>query len=384
MQTARQTYDRRFWLLAVASFFFFLSFNLILPELPDYLTSLGGADYKGWIIGLFALAAGISRPFSGKLVDLIGRKPIMVVGSIVCILLGLLYPLILGAFAFLTLRFFHGFSTGFNPTGSVAYLSDIIPANRRGEAMGVLGMMNNLGMSIGPALGSEIAKATNVNVMFWSSCIFALLSVLLIIKLPETLPAKEKMALKHLPVKKSEIFEKSVSYPAMIMTLTVFSFGAILTLIPDHAKAVGLEKQGYYFTVLTLTSVLVRIWSGRLSDRIGRRPVIIFGVMMLIAATLVLGFSNSVLTLFISAALFGLATGTNSPTLFAWAIDLSATGRVGRAMSTLFIALELGIVLGSVVPAAIYANVPTQMPWAFWSGTIMAFVALLILWRKKS
>ncbi len=53
---------------------------MIIPELPSYLTKLGGGEYKGLIISLFTLTAMISRPFSGKLTDKIGRIPVMVLG----------------------------------------------------------------------------------------------------------------------------------------------------------------------------------------------------------------------------------------------------------------------------------------------------------------
>jgi MFS family permease len=54
---------------------------MIIPELPAYLSSLGGAEYKGFIIGLFTITAGLSRPVSGKLADKIGRIPVMVFGA---------------------------------------------------------------------------------------------------------------------------------------------------------------------------------------------------------------------------------------------------------------------------------------------------------------
>ena len=57
---------------------------MLIPELPDYLTSLGGEEYKGLIISLFTLTAGFSRPFSGRLTDRIGRVPVMAFGSLVC------------------------------------------------------------------------------------------------------------------------------------------------------------------------------------------------------------------------------------------------------------------------------------------------------------
>ena len=85
---------------------------MIIPELPGYLTSLGGAEYKGLIISLFAVTAMLSRPFSGKLADTIGRIPVMISGSIVCLICSLIYPVLSSVAGFLILRFVHGFSTG--------------------------------------------------------------------------------------------------------------------------------------------------------------------------------------------------------------------------------------------------------------------------------
>jgi MFS family permease len=97
----------------LSSFLISASFNMLVPELPAYLSSMGGAEYKGYIIGLFTITAGIARPFSGKLTDKIGRVPVMAVGSLVCVICGLLYPLLTTVAGFLWLRLFHGFSTGF-------------------------------------------------------------------------------------------------------------------------------------------------------------------------------------------------------------------------------------------------------------------------------
>ena len=86
---------------------------MMIPELPSYLTSLGGAEHKGLIIALFTLTAGLSRPFSGKLADTIGRLPVMYIGTFACVICGLLYPQLAFVPGFLALGFFHGFSTGF-------------------------------------------------------------------------------------------------------------------------------------------------------------------------------------------------------------------------------------------------------------------------------
>jgi MFS family permease len=68
-----QLYTYTFLLLCISHVLFAGSFNMMVPELPSYLTSLGGEDYKGLIIALFTLSAGLSRPFSGKLTDRLGE-----------------------------------------------------------------------------------------------------------------------------------------------------------------------------------------------------------------------------------------------------------------------------------------------------------------------
>ena len=156
---------------------------MLIPELPDFLTQLGGAEYKGFIIGLFTLAAGISRPFSGKIADKVGRVKVMIIGALVCVVLGLLYSFLTTVLGFLLLRFLHGFSTGFKPTGTTAYIADIVPDNRRGEAMGYIGVFSSLGMAFGNAIGSPIVQSTSYNGLFYTSTVLALFSVIIFFKL---------------------------------------------------------------------------------------------------------------------------------------------------------------------------------------------------------
>jgi hypothetical protein len=57
-----KTYSSQFWLLCVSTILFFASFNMLVPELPEFLTKLGGGDYKGLIISLFTVTAWLRAP----------------------------------------------------------------------------------------------------------------------------------------------------------------------------------------------------------------------------------------------------------------------------------------------------------------------------------
>src|SRR6218665_2664021 len=108
MLTATKSfYSRQFVMLCLSSLFFASSFTMIIPELPAYLSSLGGAQYKGLIVSLFTLTAAVSRPFSGKFTDRLGRVPMMTVGSAVCLICAFLYPIFSSVFGFFFLRLMH-------------------------------------------------------------------------------------------------------------------------------------------------------------------------------------------------------------------------------------------------------------------------------------
>ncbi|GJM28766.1 MAG: putative MFS-type transporter YwoG [Cyclobacteriaceae bacterium] len=350
---------------------------MIIPELPAYLTSIGGADYKGLIISLFTLTAGISRPFSGKLADNVGRIPVMVFGSVVCVICAILYPFFGTIWGFFLLRLAHGFSTGFQPTGTSAYVADLVPYQRRGEAMGLLGLFVSLGFAVGPAVGAYIAQLISVDVMFYTSSASALLSVLVLAGMKETLTTGQKFRGSHLKIEKRDVFEPKVFSPSLVMMLTGFSFGTILTIIPDFSDFLGISNRGVFFTAFTLASLSVRVLAGKASDHFGRVNVLKVATLTLAIAMYLIGASNSFYSFIGAAVLFGLASGISSPTIFAWTIDLSPDKHRGRSMATMFIALEIGIGTGALISGWLYANDSSMFAPAFWLGGGLAFAAFL-------
>ena len=373
-----------FFLLCLSSFLFFSSFNMIIPELPSYLTSLGGESYKGWIIALFTLSAGLSRPFSGKLADKIGRIPVMIFGSAVCFVVGLSYPLLQFVSGFLFLRFAHGFSAGFTPTGTSAYVADTVPFAQRGEALGIQSLFGSLGMAAGPALGGWIASIWPIEVLFYSAAFTAIFSILILFRLKETLREKEPLRWQLFKLDKNEILEKRVLLPSTILFLSVFSFGVVLTLVPDLSSHLGIQNKGLFFAVFTLSSLGIRLIAGRTSDRIGRVRVMRVASAVMVLAMIAVAFASSKVMLLGAAVLFGAAVGMYSPTTTAWVVDRSLDQFRGRALATMYIFLELGIGLGALVSGWLYGNESANFQIAFLFSAGVASLGLVILLFIKS
>lgn len=385
MKKQPSIYTTQFWLLCTSNFLFSASFQMMIPELPDYLESLGGKEYIGYIIALFTLTAGFSRPFSGKLTDTIGRVPIMAFGSIVCFVCSGIYPFVHTVFGFLLLRFLHGFSTGTKPTATAAYVADIIPEDRRGEAQGMLGIFTATGMSIGPTIGSYLATFTTINVMFYTSSTFALGSILILLNMKETLPKAQKQpfSLKLFKIGWIDIFEPRVLPAFVVMLLLCFSSGVILTLVADQTKLLGMTNKGLFFTISTIASLLVRVLFSKTSDKYGRIPVLIISAVLMIISMIMFAVVDSVTVFVLASISFGFSWGLNTPTLMAWTVDLSHENYRGRALATTYIALEAGIGIGALFAGYLYKGKIENMAISYYLSAFLAFLALGYLWIKQ-
>jgi MFS family permease len=374
-------YSTPFILLCTSHALFAGSFNMMLPELPAYLRSIGGPQYIGLIIALFTLTAGISRPFSGKLTDTIGRMPVMYIGVLACIVCGVLYPVIHTVSGFLWIRFFHGFSTGFKPTASSAYVADIVPSKRRAEALGIMGICSSIGSSAMPPIGSWITSTWNIQAMFYLSSILALISMLILIRLPETLHTKEKFVPAHLKVGLHDILDPLVFPAAIVMLCVYFSYGVLLTLAPDLSDRLLIGNRGIYFTLFTLASILTRFFAGKIADEIGKVPVIKASIFLIIVSMLIFSNTDSPRWFYIGSVFFGFGVGIFFPAISAWTIDLGSEAKRGRALATMYISLEIAIGGGALVAGSFVGEHVHRLPMMFYFTAFLSAVGLWYLYR---
>ncbi|MBK7938033.1 MAG: MFS transporter [Lewinellaceae bacterium] len=381
----QRLYSSAFLLLCVSHALFAASFNMMIPELPAYLTQLGGGDHKGLIVALFTITAGVSRPFSGKLADTVGRLPVMYVGTFACVVCSLLYPELAFVGGFLTLRFFHGFSTGFKPTGTSAYVADVVPPGRLGEAMGVLGICFSLGVSASPPLGSWMVQHFhgNPNPMFYASAVIALGSVVILMNLKETLKEKVPFHPRLLKVTRDDIFDPLAIPSAVTMIFCYFSYGVVLTLVPDLSDHLGVANRGTFFTLFTLASITTRFTAGKLSDQWGRVPVLKVSAVVIAASMMTFAVAESPVLFYVASVLFGLGNGIFAPAINAWTVDLGQAERKGRALATMYIALEIAIGGGAVLAGWYFSNNMANMPAVFYFSAAMSMGGLFYLFFRK-
>ena len=107
------------------------------------------------------------------------------------------------------------------------------------------------------------------------------------------------------------------------MLLTTYSFGMVLTIIPDLSDFLEVKNRGLFFSVMLIFSIITRLFSGKASDKYGRVKLLLMGTFSLFLATGILAFASNQAIYFAGAVIFGISTGINSPTIFAWTVDLA-------------------------------------------------------------
>jgi MFS family permease len=224
--------------------------------------------------------------------------------------------------------------------------------------------------------------------MFYWSSATALLSLLVQGTLTETLPKaqRQRFSLSLLKLKWNEVLEPAVLPAALVTGLCLFPYGAVLTVVPDQSRLLGLDgpTKGLFYVFFTAASLAIRLLAGKVSDVHGRVPVLRWSTLILAAGLALLVWSPSVAWFLAAAVVFGVGAGLNSPTLYAWTIDLSHPDHRGRAVATMYIALEIGIGLGALLAGWIFSNQPDRLPYVHGLSLLCVLVAVVYLFSLKA
>ncbi len=301
----------------------------------------GTPQYYWLTIPIFALVSLLTRPFSGKLTDNMGRVWVMCFGGLITAIACGFYLIIPFGALIVANRAFHGLCAGFTPTGFTAYADDIVHSENRGEAMGIIGICNNVGSAMGWLLGSLCTTTFNLEATFIIASCLGIFSTLIFSKLKEVALVKQKFTLDLFKLDKSDLLDTRVLLPGVIMLLNVITSGAILALISDYTLHLGYSNKGMFMGIYIAASLVVRFFSGKWSDKYGRVKISNIGTLFVLISMLLLSVSTSLIIFICAAICFGIGWGLLSPSLFAWAADKALPDKKGRAIGAWFCLLWL-------------------------------------------
>ncbi len=321
---------------------------MTLPTIPLFVKSLGGSDQIiGLVVGFFTFSALIARSFAGNALESKGRRFVYIFGLS-------MFVFAIGSYAFVSslaflffIRIFQGIGWGCSGTASGTIASDLIPATRRGEGMGLYALGGNFALAIGPAIALSLNQLIDFRQIFLLCAFFGVVAISLAsqIRYKKLASGAEKKPREG----KRTFFEKSVWRPSLLLFFVTFTFGGIASFLPLYTKEEGVSGIELYFTCYALALLATRFFAGKLYDRKGVAYVFIPGILLIITAMTLLSWLPNTLSLLTAAVCYGFGFGMIQPTLQAWAMSLVPASRRGMANATFFSCFDLGVGLGAVL-----------------------------------
>ena len=351
-------WNRSFILCLLNNFFLFSYYFALLTILPIYiLKELGGSlEEAGLALTLFLISSITIRPFTGLIVEKLGKKKSMRGSGLIFASFAFGYLLIDSLWSLLLIRFIHGIWFSILTTVTVPVASDYIPENRKGEGIGYFVMSTNLGVVFGPLIALTMIQYTSFNMLF--GLLAGLISVGLIFSWVLNIQDDSTKSIKIEKVKLSihDIIEFKVIAVGIVALMTAFAYSSVMSFITAFAESKQLlAHTSIFFIVFAASMLIVRPWVGKIYDRKGPSYVLYPCFALFAIGLICISFMFSAWGMWLSAVFIGVGYGSVFPCLQTLAIQSVEQPRMGHAISTFFTLFDIGMAIGSVCMGVLIA-----------------------------
>lgn len=345
----------------------FIVLPLYVAELPAPHFHLPLEVLVGLLISMYGILNSLFQPLLGAVSDHLGRRKPVILGGL--FLMGISTLGFVAAHRFtdlLLLRMLQGIGVAATVPASLALMTAASTQERRGGAMGIYTTMRMTGFAVGPLVGGVLVTHFGFNTTFLTGAGSIFLSFVLVAAWVREPRAAESIRDAR---PRFRVFDRSLMNPGIlgVASATFFmacSFMLMTTLENEfnrrlHQTAVGFSIA---FSAVMLARLLFQVPLGRLSDHIGRKPLILAGLAVMAPATGLLGVATSTTQLTLLRAVQGLGSAGVAAPAFALAGDLAKSGGEGRQLSLVTLGFGLGIAVGPLL-AGVLAVVFFELPF---------------------
>lgn len=372
------------WVLVAAAFLIALGFGIVAPILPQFAKSFDvGVMAASAIVSVFAFVRLVFAPAGGALIGKFGERRIYLWGLSIVAVSSALSGLAPDYWTLLLFRGLGGMGSVMFTVSSMGLLVRLSPPAHRGHTSSLYGSAFLLGNIFGPILGSALqGLGLRIPFFIYAGAVFASVLVVSIFlrrdtgAAPEQGQAQPKMTLQEalaLPY-----------YRALLVTGFAHgwaNFGVRIALLPLMAAAVpaiGAKAAGIALTLFALGNAVTQQATGRLIDKLGRRPFLVIGLGVSALVTLPFGYFDTLGWFLALSVAAGAGAAFIAPASQALLADLIGSNRNGgQALSTYSMATDLGSITGTLLAGGIADML--GFSWA-WAATAFVLAAAMLPW----
>jgi MFS family permease len=350
------------WAIGFVSLFMDISSEMIHAVLPLYLVTVLGTSTLtvGIIEGIAEATAAITKVFSGALSDWLGkRKFLAALGYGLAALTKPIFPLAPSVAWLIAARFIDRIGKGIRGAPRDALVADISPPDLRGASFGLRQSLDTLGALLGPLLAIALmwAFSNDFTLVFWIAVIPAVISAgLIIVAVKE--PKREAPVRKvRMPLSRSELGRLSANYwwvVAVASAFTLARFSEAFLVLKGQDIGLPLALVPMVMVVMNVAYFISAYPVGALSDRMSRTKLLVIGLVLLLAADLVLAFSSALTGLLLGATLWGFHMGFTQGVLATLVADTAPAELRGTAFGVFNLMTGVVLLAASVIAGLLW------------------------------
>lgn len=353
---------------------------IISPILPQIGRELGVADtLLGTLVTAYSLTLGLFAIISGPISDRMGRRRILLMGTGIMTLALFCHYLVVDYFSFLAVRVFAGVAGGILSGAAVSYVGDYFPYNKRGWAVGWVMSGSAFGQIAGIPMGVAMAEGFGFRTPFYIFAVTMALTFLLIwfrIPQPPIRPREGPLTIRGAiadywaMLRRKEIAAAALAFFLMFLGVSIY----IVYLPTWLERSVGFSayQVAALFFVGGIANVLSGPQAGKLSDRIGRKLIVLLScvglfVVMLLTTVVIRDIWVAYPVFFLTMILVAMRISPFSALLTALVPDHNR----GSLMSLTVALGQVGFGLGGALAGPLYASM------GYGSNTVIGAVSVL-------
>lgn len=350
--------------MLAASFFYLSSTMLVTPVISGFAGSLGAtAAFMGVIGGLMNVCSLVMRPIAGNLSDMMRKRRIATIGSVVLAVSTTLYAFTTDPIQVAVLRLVSGAGYACCSVCMSTWFASLLPPEHIGSGMGMFGMMNALGMAVGPAVALAISDSFGYRPALVFGGIMAAMTMVLVqfvsdpgepvgAKAPGGDGAPERR--RRAPA----IVDGRVVPAAAIIALFTIPYMATQSFLVSYVAARGIDVAvSMFFPAYAVVLLAMRYLLKRQFDTVRFGPFLFAASISATAALACLSVMRGNVAMFAAAAFMAGGYGIMCSVCQATAVRLVGPEHAGMANSTYYMGLDIGMATGPMIGGMLFGSV---------------------------